>query len=151
MAANPDFKELFAALCAEQAEFIVVGAHAVMVHTEPRFTKDLDVWIRPTPENAKRVYRALSTFGAPLDDLTEQDLATEGTVFQIGIAPNRIDLLTSIEAVTFGDAWPRRLQRTYDGIPIATLAVVDLIANKRAVGRPQDLIDVERLERTLND
>lgn len=147
MAANPDFKELFLALSGEQVEFIVVGAHAVMIHTEPRYTKGLDVWIRPTAENARRAHRALATFGAPLHDLNVDDLATTGTIFQIGIAPNRIDIVTSIDAVSFDEAWPRRLQRTYDGVPIATLSVEDLITNKTAVGRPQDLIDVAKLEK----
>ena len=145
MAANPDFKELFVALSDEKADFIVVGAHAVMVHTEPRYTKDLDVWVRPTPDNAERTYRALGRFGAPLDDLTEKDLASPGTIFQIGMAPNRIDIITSIEAVTFASAWERRLLRSYDGVPIAMLSVEDLITNKKAVGRPQDLIDVDKL------
>lgn len=146
MAANPDFKELFAALYDEQVEFIVVGAHAVMVHTEPRYTKDLDVWVRPTEANAARVFRALARFGAPLADLTVADLAAEGTVFQMGMAPNRIDIITSIEAVRFDDAWPRRLVRSYDGVPISTLSVEDLVTNKIAVGRPQDLIDVNKLK-----
>src|SRR5690242_1720371 len=105
MATNQDFKDLFVALSARNAEFIVVGAHAVMVHTEPRYTKDLDVWVRPTLENAERVYRALQDFGAPLANLAPNDLATPGTVFQIGIAPNRIDILTAIDGVQFDDAW----------------------------------------------
>ena len=151
MAANPDFKDLFLALSAEQVEFIVVGAHAVMVHTEPRFTKDLDVWIRPTFVNAERAHRALTVFGAPPHELTVEDLRTPGTIFQIGLAPNRIDILTSIEAVSFDEAWLRRLERSYDAVPIATLSVEDLITNKRAVGRPQDLIDVDKLVKASKD
>jgi hypothetical protein len=96
--------------------------------------------------SAERVYRALRTFGAPLADLTPDDLATPGTIFQIGVAPNRIDLLTSIDAVSFEEAWPRRSASTYGGVPIAILSVDDLLTNKRAVGRKQDLLDVERLE-----
>lgn len=151
MAANPDFKDLFVALSAELADFIVVGAHAVMVHTEPRYTKDLDVWVRPTRENAERVHRALGAFGAPVDDLTVNDLAIPGTIFQIGMAPNRIDIVTSIDAVSFETAWDKRLQRSYDGVPIAMLSVEDLITNKKAVGRPQDLIDVEKLTKAVHD
>lgn len=94
MATNPDFKELFAALCDAGAEFLVVGAHAVMFHTVPRYTKDLDIWVRPTRANAERVLRALVAFGAPLAGLTEQDLTTPGTIFQMGVAPNRVDILT---------------------------------------------------------
>ena len=117
MATNPDFKELFAALFDAQAEFIVVGAHAVMVYTEPRYTKDLDVWVRPTLENATRVLRALATFGAPLADLTVEDLATEGVVFQMGVAPNRVDVLTAIDGVSFEEAWTRREHSLYGDIP----------------------------------
>jgi hypothetical protein len=149
MATNSDFRDLFAALSAARAEFIVVGAHAVMVHTEPRYTKDLDIWIRSTPQNAAHVYKALQIFGAPLADLTIDDLATPGTVFQIGVAPNRIDILTEVTAVDFEGAWQRRLESTYGGVPISLLSIEDLLTNKRAVGRPQDLIDVEKLERAL--
>jgi hypothetical protein len=147
MATNPDFKDLLSALCAEGAEFIIVGAHAVMFHTVPRYTKDLDVWVRPAPENAARVHRALRAFGAPMADLTVEDLASPGTIFQIGIAPNRVDVLTSIDAVTFEEAWPRRVASTYGGVPIALLSVEDLLTNKRAAGRRQDLLDVEQLEK----
>ena len=146
MAANPDFKELFAALCDQQADFLVVGAHAVMIFTEPRFTKDLDIWVRPTADNASRVFRALQVFGAPLSDLTEADLATPGVIFQIGVAPNRIDILTKIDGVDFDGAWARRVKSSYDGQPIAILSLEDLIRNKRACGRKQDLIDLEKLE-----
>ncbi len=146
MATNPDFNDLLSALSAEGAEFLIVGAHAVMFYTTPRYTKDLDVWVRPEPDNAERVYRALRAFGAPLSDLTAADLATPGTIFQIGVAPNRIDVLTSIDAVLFEDAWQRRTASTYGGVPISLLSVEDLLTNKRAVGRKQDLLDVERLE-----
>jgi hypothetical protein len=96
MAINPDFSDLFSALFDEGAEFIVVGAHAVMFFTEPRYTKDLDVWVAPSKANAERVHRALARFGAPRTELTTEDLAVPGTIFQIGMAPNRIDVLTSI-------------------------------------------------------
>jgi hypothetical protein len=146
MATNPDFKDLFAALFDAQADFIVVGAHAVMVYTEPRYTKDLDVWVRPTPDNAARVFRALEAFGAPLADLKVEDLATEGVVFQIGVAPNRIDILTAIDGVDFEEAWMRRRRSNYAGISISLLSQDDLIRNKRAAGRPQDLLDLAKLE-----
>jgi hypothetical protein len=88
MATNPDFRDLLSELSSEGAEFLVVGAHAVMFYTVPRYTKDLDLWVRPTLENAERVHRALVRFGAPMSDLTAADLARPGTIFQIGIAPN---------------------------------------------------------------
>jgi hypothetical protein len=147
MATNPDFKDLFSALCDEGAEFIVVGAHAVMFHTEPRYTKAIDVWVRPTHANAERTLRALVKFGAPMADLTVTDLSAVGTIFQIGVAPNRIDVITSIEAVDFADAWTRRVSSTYGGVPISLLSLDDLLVNKRAVGPPQDQLDVAKLER----
>jgi hypothetical protein len=146
MATNPDFRDLFSALSAEAAEFLVVGAHAVMVYTSPRYTKDLDVWIRPSPGNAARVHRALAAFGAPMAELSVDDLAAPGTMFQIGVEPNRIDVITSIEAVSFDDAWARRVRSTYGGVPIHILSKEDLLTNKRALGRPRDLEDVRRLE-----
>jgi len=146
MATNPDFRDLFSALSAEGADFIVVGAHAVMFHAAPRYTKDLDVWVRPTRDNATRVWRALHAFGAPMSDLTEQDLAVPGTIFQIGVAPNRIDVLTSIDGVEFDAAWSRVSSTTYGGVPIRVLGLEDLIANKKKVGRLQDQIDLENLQ-----
>jgi hypothetical protein len=144
---NPDFSDLFSELSAAGAEFLVVGAHAVMFYAAPRYTKDLDIWVRPTRDNAERVHRALAAFGAPLDDLTVEDLAVEGTVFQLGMAPNRIDVVTSITGVDFPGAWSRRVATTYGQVPIHLLSMDDLMTNKRAVGRPQDLIDLEHLER----
>lgn len=147
MTVNPDFKDLFHELNVAEATFLVVGAHAVMYFTEPRYTKDLDIWVRADSDNASKVFRALGAFGAPLHELTTDDLACSGTIFQIGVAPNRIDVITSIDGVRFEDAWPRRVRSSYGGIPISLLSAEDLITNKVASGRPQDLIDVERLRR----
>jgi hypothetical protein len=102
-----------------------------------------------TPENARRVHAALTAFGAPMSDLRVDDLAASGTVFQIGIEPNRIDVITSIDGVEFAGAWERRTQSTYDGIPIQILAISDLLTNKRLVNRDQDRIDVAKLEGAL--
>ena len=111
MQLNDDFSDLLRALLSAGADFLVVGAHALSVHDRPRATKDLDVWIRPTDDNARRVWHALASFGAPLDCLILADLVDEDTVFQIGVAPIRIDLLTSISGVTFDEAWPARVRR----------------------------------------
>ena len=108
MATNPDFRDLLSALSDARAEFLVVGAHAVMVYTAPRYTKDFDLWVRPSPDNAANVMVALRVFGAPLADLTTADLATPGTIFQIGVEPNRIDIITSIDGLAFDTAWPGR-------------------------------------------
>ncbi|MGQ0613210.1 MAG: hypothetical protein ACT4PV_05675 [Planctomycetaceae bacterium] len=145
MAVNPDFRDLFAALNAAEARYLVVGAHAVGFHARPRFTKDLDLWVEPAPANVGRVLTALATFGAPLRSLTAADLSDPRTVFQIGVAPNRIDILTALEGLTFAGAWERRVEGRYGDCTIHVLARDDLIRNKRAVGRPQDLEDVRAL------
>lgn len=147
MGVNPDFKDLFSELCATEARFIVVGGHAVIFHATPRYTKDIDIWVGPSPENARRVYDALGNFGAPMETLAVEDLATPGTIFQIGIEPNRIDIITEVEALSFEESWQRRVSSTYGGIPIAVLSHGDLLVNKRSVARPQDLLDVQALER----
>ncbi|OGQ74162.1 MAG: hypothetical protein A3G94_02525, partial [Deltaproteobacteria bacterium RIFCSPLOWO2_12_FULL_60_16] len=105
---NRDFRDLLAEFNARNVEFLVVGAHALAAHGHVRATEDLDVWVRPEGENAKRVLDALRAFGAPLHDLTEKDLTTPGVVFQIGVAPLRIDVLTAIDGVDFAEAWPSR-------------------------------------------
>ncbi|MGQ0656728.1 MAG: hypothetical protein ACT4NU_01320 [Chromatiales bacterium] len=127
-------------------EYLIVGAYALAAHGIPRATGDIDLWVRASPENARRVWNALAAFGAPLSGLTEADLQLAGQVFQIGVAPRRIDILTSIDAVDFEAAWQRRVEIVVDGLPLPILHRHDLIANKRAVGRPQDLADTARLE-----
>src|SRR6266508_3067940 len=112
MPVNPDFRDLFAALNAAGAEYLLVGGYALAVHAAPRFTKDLDVWVNPTPENAARVHEALRWFGAPLGELRVEDLSTSGIVFQLGVPPNRIDVLTAIDGVSFPDACLERGWRT---------------------------------------
>ncbi|MDC0683444.1 hypothetical protein [Sorangium atrum] len=107
---NEDFLDLISALCAVDAKFLVIGAYAVGVHGRPRATKDLDIWVEASPENAARVMDALRRFGAPLSELTEQELATPGIGFMMGVPPRRIDVLTQISGVEFGEAWPRRIE-----------------------------------------
>lgn len=143
---NPDFAEMLAALSEARADFMVIGAHAVAVHGRPRATGDLDIWVRPTPENATRVWAALIAFGAPLHELTLQDLVADDVVFQIGVAPNRIDLLTTIGGVTFDEAWPRRTTVALWGQSVPVIGREDLMRNKQASGRPRDLADLAELE-----
>ena len=143
---NRDFAEMLAALSAAGAEYLVVGAHALAAHGRPRATGDLDIWVRPTAANAEKVWAALVRFGAPLTELSKTDLQTEGIVFQIGVAPARIDILTAIDGVDFAGAWSRRFTVDIDGQNIPLLGKDDLIRNKRAAGRPQDLADVAALE-----
>lgn len=145
MPTNQDFRDLFAALNDAGAEYLVVGAHALAAHGHVRATKDLDVWVRATADNAERVYRALRIFGAPLDDLSVADLRTPDIVFQMGVAPVRIDILTSVSGITFDDAWPERVSSRYGDLPIPILSRDHLIKNKLAAGPLQDLADVEQL------
>ena len=144
---NRDFRDLFAALNDARAEYLVVGAHAVAYYAEPRFTKDLDIWVEASPSNAARVFAALQAFGAPLSDVSEADFAQPGVVLQIGVAPNRIDLSTQIDGVTFDAAWPNRTQTIFGDQGIWIIGRADLVRNKAAAGRPQDLLDLAMLER----
>jgi hypothetical protein len=141
---NRDFVEMLSALCAAGAEFLIVGAHALAAHGAPRATGDLDIWIRPTPENADRV-AALKTFGAPLFDLTRRDLVQPDTVFQIGLPPSRIDVLSGISGVTFEQAWPNRMTIGIGSLAVPVIGRADFVANKRASGRDKDLSDLTLL------
>jgi hypothetical protein len=144
---NQDFLDLLSALSAADARFLVVGAYAVGVHGRPRATKDLDVWVEASAENAAKVLRGLREFGAPVGDLSERDLEVPGTGFKMGEPPARIDILTQIEGVRFEDAWPNRLETAFGAVRCGVIGMADLLANKRAAGRPQDLADVAALER----
>ena len=143
---NQDFVEMLSELSAAGAEFIIVGAHALAVHGLPRATGDLDIWIRSTPENAGKVWKALMAFGAPLDQLSMNDLSTPGIIFQIGVVPCRIDILTDIDGVEFDEAWANRKYIKIHSIDIPVIGMQELLKNKRAAGRPQDIADVTRLE-----
>jgi len=147
---NSDFEDLLAAFNAAGAEYLVVGAHALAAHGHPRASKDLDVWVHATADNAERVYRALASFGAPLDDLGVDDLSTAGTIFQIGVEPVRVDIITSIDGVDFEEAWPDRISADYGGQSASVISRKHLIQNKKAAGRPQDVADVAALERLDN-
>lgn len=144
---NSDFRDLFAALNAAGARYLVVGGYALALHAEPRFTKDLDIWVERSPANALAVWNALAAFGAPLADISPDDLASPELVYQLGIPPSRVDLLTSIDGVSFSEAWPRRVEQPYGDQQAYFIGFTDLLENKRAAGRPQDLADLEILER----
>jgi hypothetical protein len=147
---NQDFRDLLAEFNAHRVEYIIVGAHALAAHGRVRATKDLDVWIRPSPDNAQRAMVALAAFGAPLHELSESDLAVPGTIFQIGVAPIRIDVITSIDGVDFAKAWSARLTVPFADQVVNVLSRADLIRNKKTAARDQDLIDVKWLERQSN-
>lgn len=145
---NPDFKELLLAFNAHNVEYLIVGAHALAAHGHVRATKHLDLWVRPDTSNAQNVIQALSDFGAPLSGLTAADLSRKGTIFQIGLPPIRIDVITNIDGVEFEEAWPDRLETLFGGLPALVISRHHLITNKRTAARLQDLADVEQLEAT---
>jgi len=143
---NPDFRDMLSALSGEGAEYLLVGAHALAVHGHPRATRDIDIWIGTAGENPARVWRALERFGAPLGDLEPDDLRQPDLVFQVGVPPRRIGLLTSLDGVDFPAAWHARVEVELDGLAVPVISRADLIATKRASGRPQDLADLGVLE-----
>lgn len=143
---NPHFRDMLFALHAERAEFLIVGSYAVAAYGGERATADIDIWVHSTRENAQRVMTALLRFGAPTAQLSLQDLLCEDLIFQMGVPPSRIDILTSIDAVTFDEAWAERNEWVIDELKVPVLSRRHLLVNKRAVGRTKDLADVERLE-----
>lgn len=147
-----DQGDLLCAFNAEGVEYLVVGGQAVNAHGAPRLTKDLDLFLRNTADNSERVFKALARFGAPIAGLSSADFADHpDDVFQIGVEPSRIDLLQSIAGVDFDSAWERRqLFAVEDGLTVPFLALDDLLANKLASGRPQDLADVDKLSKIRN-
>lgn len=144
---NRDFRDLFFALNAAEVRYLVVGAYAVTFHSRPRFTKDLDLWIDSDPVNAERAWKALAVFGAPVGDLEPSELTDPDLVFQFGVPPNRIDILTSLQGVEFPAAWSRRTRARYGDCDVSYRSKEDLIVNKKLVGRPQDLTDIDALEK----
>ena len=143
---NEDYKEMLRSLADEKVKFLLVGAYAMAAHGYPRATMDIDIWVMPEPDNAVAVLRAMRRFGAPLHNITKTDLEQEGTVFQIGIAPRRIDIITTASGLQFDEAFSHALLVDVEGISVRILSVPDLIRNKRATGRTKDLADAEALE-----
>ncbi len=146
---NNDYKEMLQCLSEENVKFLLVGAYALAVHGFPRATKDIDFFVWGTPENAANLVRALARFGAPMEGVSESDFAAEGVIFQIGNSPRRIDIITTIDGIKFDDAYAHRQMFSTEGVQIPVISLEDLIANKRASGRKQDLADVEKLESQL--
>ena len=128
------------------AKYLIAGAHALAYHAKPRFTKDFDVLVEPSADNARRVIEALADFGFGEVGITIDDLAAPGRIVQLGVAPNRIDLMTAIDGVSFEEAWEGRVTARYGAVSAFFLGRNELIRNKRAAGRPQDLVDLESLE-----
>ncbi len=143
---NPDYRDMLSAFAEAGVDYLLVGAYALAAHGHPRATGDMDLWVCPSAENAPRVMRALRSFGAPSTTITQSDFKQEDVVFQIGVSPRRIDILTSIEGVTFAEAWNARAEVKIEGLSVPVLNRTHFIQNKRTLGRTQDLADIERLE-----
>jgi hypothetical protein len=146
MLTSPDFKELLKIFEKHKIRYLIVGGYAVMKYSEPRFTKDLDVFIATDQENAKSVYWALKEFGAPLENLSSDDFAHEGYFYQMGRPPLRVDIMMSIPGIEFDVAWKNREVVEFNDIKLFFISRSDLIRTKEASGRPQDKIDIEKLK-----
>jgi hypothetical protein len=146
---NSDFKDLLQALNEAGAEYLVVGGYAVIKHTEPRYTKDIDIWVKDSTENVERLLSALAAYGAPVGDVSVEYLTSGDAFFQIGVEPVRIDIIMNLIGVNFDECWQHRKVAEVDNIPVNFIAVRDLIQNKQASGRPIDLLDVERLKKRI--
>ena len=151
MFVNSDFSDLLRLFNANEVKYLVIGGYALIQHAEPRFTKDLDLWISTDPGNAAAVYKSLREFGAPLAGLTAVDFSEEGYFYQMGAPPVRVDILMGIPGLQFMEAWERRIEVRFDDLPVAFISRQDLITSKRASGRPQDLLDADMLSQAGDD
>jgi len=146
MVLNQDFKEFLESLNNNQVRYLVIGGYAVALHGHPRYTKDIDIWIDRSAENAERMIAALADFGFASLGLQEDDFLEAGQIIQLGNPPNRIDLLTSLSGVDFASCFQTRVTVEVEGIPVNFIDLDNLKQNKRASGRFQDLADIENLE-----
>jgi predicted nucleotidyltransferase len=149
MAENPHFRELLQLLNDFEVRYLIVGGYAIMKYTEPRYTKDLDVWVENSGENSLRVFEALKKFGAPLesDNITPETFTRSEITYQIGVAPIRIDILTQITGVEFSAAWNKRVSGTIFGIPVSFISLDHLMANKQATGRSSDVEQLKHISK----
>ena len=147
---NKDYRDILKCLADEKVKFLLIGAYALATHGYPRATMDIDIWVMPSPDNAQAVLRALRRFGAPTHGLTVADLQKDDTIFQIGIAPRRIDIITGATGLQFEQTFTRSIEVDIEGIRVHIPSIDDLIRNKRASGRTKDLADVEALEALKN-
>lgn len=147
---NPDFREILSALSGEKAEYLIVGAYALAGYGLARATGDIDILVKPDLGNSKKVYKALQVFGAPLTEIQPDTFSQPDIIFQMGVPPRRIDVITSITGVSFEDAWAHRVTRRIEDLDLPVLSIDDLILNKTATGRPKDLVDVEWLKKRKN-
>jgi len=145
MEVHPDFKELLELFNKHKVEYVIVGGYALAFHGAPRFTGDIDIFIYAHPENARHVLEALEEFGFKSTELTEEDFISSNKVIQLGTPPVRVDIITSLTAVLWDEVAKSRVSGSYGGVPVFFIGKSDFIKNKRAIGRMQDLADIEAL------
>ncbi|HQP69701.1 MAG TPA: nucleotidyltransferase [Clostridiales bacterium] len=143
---NDDYKEMLSILSEEKVKYLVIGAFALGTYGYPRATGDIDIWVEASIDNSNKVFKSLARFGAPTDNIEAKDFEKKGIIFQIGIAPRRIDITTVIDGVDFEQAYPKRKIVNIEGINIPIISCEDLILNKESTGREKDLLDVKMLK-----
>ncbi len=142
---NPHFVEILRAFRDEGVEYLVIGAYAMAAHGHVRATLDIDLWVRPDDENASRTWRALEKFRAPLSKMRQSDFAEPEVLYQIGLPPSRIDIMTSVTGLEFDAVWPNRITAAFGDVVAPVLGLEDIRTAKRAAGRLKDLADLEEL------
>ena len=147
---NEDYKEMLQILLSNEVKFLIVGAYALGAYGYPRATGDVDIWVDATIENSKRIYRSLSEFSVPISDITENTFAEKGIIFQIGVAPRRIDIITHIDGVIFQEAYESRENIEIEKLTIPFISKGDLIKNKQSTGREKDKLDANYLKKNKN-
>ena len=143
---NEDYKEMLQILLNNEVKFLIVGAYAMGAYGYPRATGDFDIWVETSSNNSRKIYSSLSEFGAPLSDISKDTFTKKGIVFQIGIAPRRIDIITYIDGVNFQDAYKSREDIRLEGLSIPFISKENLIKNKQSTGRKKDKLDADYLK-----
>ncbi len=147
---NADYKEMLQLLSEEQVDYIIVGAYALGTHGYPRATGDIDIWIKPDSVNSKKLYKALARFGVPLDKVNADEFSSEGIIFQIGVVPRRIDIITQIDGISYEEADEDKIIVETEGLKIPVLSLDKLIKNKKATGREKDKLDIKIIMKKKN-
>ncbi len=145
MELSSDFKDIFKIFNKYKVKYLLIGAYAVIYYTEPRFTKDIDIWVKPDIKNAEKVYKSLSEFGAPLRNIKVNDFTNKKMIYQIGVAPVRIDIIIGTTGMKFDSAWEKRKKSFYDKVSVNIISRKDLIKIKTKLKRKQDILDIEKL------
>lgn len=146
---HKDFLDLLDLFNQHHVEYLVIGGYAVSKYSEVRATKDLDIWVNPSKENAHHVFEALNEFGAPLTDLSATDFTDTNSFYKMGVEPFRVDILMDVKPLTFNECWNRKETVAVEGISVFFIGCEDLIKNKTAAARPQDLVDVVKLRKSM--